>query len=201
MKIILLCEGDTEKVLKPALKRFMDDHAADAGTDRVGLDIRPFKGNPDCDQIRTRLELHAKKSDVLAVIALLDVYPHFKSAVEVKAFMRNCVKNSEFADRFHPHAAQYEFEAWLLPFWGDLCRRLKVDAKPPGADPEKVDDQKPPSHHLKDLYRKARSRGYEKVIEAGKILGRHRIEDAAKECLELSRLLDTLVNVCKQASK
>ncbi len=55
-----------------------------------------------------------------AVIALTDVYTgtaDFKDAADAKQKMRAWVGPEQ---RFYPHAAQHDFEAWLLPFWSDI---------------------------------------------------------------------------------
>jgi hypothetical protein len=54
------------------------------------------------------------------VIALTDVYTgtdDFLDAADAKQKMRAWVGKN---DRFHPHVAQHDFEAWLLPFWTDI---------------------------------------------------------------------------------
>jgi hypothetical protein len=51
-----------------------------------------------------------------AVITLTDVYTganEFKDAADAKDKMRQWVGVN---DKFYPHAAQHDFEAWLLPF-------------------------------------------------------------------------------------
>lgn len=203
MRIVLLCEGKTEVALKDALKRFLDEHCRQAGWPKVGLDIKPFNGPAvDCKEIADRLERYASRDDVLAVVALTDVHPKFSQAADAKKHLNDCVKDSTFKSKFFAHVAQYDFEAWLLPFWDRICKRLKVNAKCPGANPEQVDNEKPPSAHLKELYQRARNprRSYEKGTEPAKILRSVRIEEAAEKCHELKSLLDTLVTVCKQAS-
>lgn len=198
MRIVLLCEGKTEAAIKNALKEFLDSRCAEAGSQRVGLDVKPFNGPAwDCEEVFDRLSIHGRRDDVVGVIALTDVYPKFDDATAAKKHLEDCVKDSPFRGKFRAHAAQYELEAWLLPFWDRICRRLGVNAKPPGANPEEVNNQKPPSRHLRELYAKAR-RGYEKPIEARNILLGQRIEDAAEKCPQLRELLDTLVSLTTQ---
>jgi len=194
MKIVLLCEGDTELALKGALKPFLDTWCDERGLRRVKIDVKPFDHSLNCKEIQRHLARHGRDSEVV-VIGLADVYPKFRGAAQVKEFLANCVRDSEFKDKFFPHAAQYEFEAWLLPFWDSICKRLGIKAKRPGANPEMVDDQKPPSKHLRELYAKA-GRRYEKVTEAVKILKGRPIEEAAEQCPQLQELLDTLVKLC-----
>ena len=197
MRIVLLCEGKTERAFKVALKGFLDRHCEEEQHPRVGLDAIELKGPRawDCERIVDRLEMNAPKSDVLGVVGLVDVYPRFSDAKEAREYLRNCVKNSDLKGRFHAHAAQHDVEAWLLPFWNDICRRLSVSAKMPRANPEDVNNGKPPSKHLAELYSRAR-RTYEKVIEAPRILKGHQIEEAATKCPELQSLLNTLKVLC-----
>ncbi len=195
MRIVLLCEGKSEIALGSALKRFLDEHCDKVNQPKVKLDVKPFERTPNCPELKRRLEHHASNPEVLGVIGLVDVYPQFRDAEKAKAFLSGCVKDSPFAPKFRAHAAQMELEAWLLPFWSDIARRLKVNAKPPGAAPEQVDNQKPPSHHLKELYRRAK-KSYEKPLDAAKIFSRHHIKEAAETCPELHSLLDTLIKLC-----
>ena len=56
------------------------------------------------------------------MIALTDVYTgnrDFQDAEDAKEKMREWVGENP---RFFPHAAQFEFEAWLLPFWTTIQR-------------------------------------------------------------------------------
>lgn len=202
MRIVLLCEGKTEKAITGALKEFMDNHCNESGAQRVGLDIMPFGGRAvDCEEVTDRLNMHGKRDEVIGVIALTDVYPEFQDAKTAKKRLKECVKDSPFEHKFHAHAAQFELEAWLLPFWDDICRKLKLKgkAKPPGENPEQVNSQKPPSKHLKELYRRAKPRReYDKVLHAPKILKDGRIAVAAEKCHELGKLLKTLENLCEK---
>ena len=196
MRIVLLCEGTSELALKGALKTFLDEWCEQRGLKRVKIAIKPFEHSPNCKEIQRHLARHGQDPEVAGVIALTDVYPNFPNAGKAKDFLTGCAKDSPYKDIFVAHAAQYEFEAWLLPFWRDICGRLKVSAKEPGANYEQVDDQKPPSHHLKELYSRA-WRKYDKVAEATMILKRHPIEKAAESCPELQALLETLRKLCR----
>ena len=199
MKIVLLCEGRTEKALQKEFKRHLDAYAHMRNGPRVGLAVLPVEHRVDnCVELVRRLNHHAKQADVLGVVALADVYPCYTSAEEVKEALRRCVEGSPHQDRFHAHAAQFEVEAWLLPFWEDIAKRLEVKAKPPGAKPEEVDSEKPPSRHLKELFARAREK-YEKPIDAAKILN-GRIEKAAEHCPQLKSLLETLCRLCDAAA-
>ncbi|MFQ6133767.1 MAG: DUF4276 family protein, partial [Armatimonadota bacterium] len=147
--------------------------------------------------IGNQRKLHAvaqvalKGRQAACVVALRDVYPDFRSAGEAKQWIGRAIPDDA---RCHAHAAQYEFEAWLLPFWRDICEHLPLKAhpRPPGGQPEDEDLMRPPSHHLSELYRKA-GRFYDKPRDALAILCRNDITVAAEQCPELKSLLNTLL--------
>ena len=192
MTVILLVEGDTETALKAKLKAFLDERATAENKPKGALRTKDIITlNPAKLKGRVRLELRDPK--VTAVIGLIDVYPHFKSAAEAKQFLRQAVGDEP---RFHAHAAQYEVEAWLLPYWDFICQRLKVKRASPGSNPEQVDLEQPPSRHLAELYRIAKPpRKYIKPIEMAIILGHQDIHIAADQCPELKNLLNTLLTL------
>src|SRR5437879_3483322 len=118
-----------------------------------------------------------------AVIALTDVYTgqrDFDDANDAIRQMTQWVGNNS---RFHPHAAQYEFEAWLLPYWHVIQRLSGSDRAKPAEDPETVDHNKPPSRWITEAYRTGGKRdGYVKARDAVKILVGQDLEIAARYC-------------------
>ena len=148
MTIVLLVEGDTERALKDHLKAFLDQRADAEGKSRVRLETRPEVGHTK-GRFRNRVRLELDKPGVTAIVALIDVFPNYADASAAKADLAEKAGNA--AD-FHAHAAQYDVEAWLLPFWGDICRRVGVTQSAPGNNPEQVDQNTPPAYRLKELY-------------------------------------------------
>jgi Domain of unknown function (DUF4276) len=106
-----------------------------------------------------------------AVIALTDVYTgtdDFENAADAKAKMRQWVGAEP---RFHPHAAQYDFEAWLLPYWDDIKELAGHNKNAPTGQPESVNHNRPPSYHIKEIFRVGKCRGdYSKQRDANRIL-------------------------------
>lgn len=99
-------------------------------------------------------------------------------------------------DRFHPHAAQHDFEAWLLPFWSDI-QALAGHAKaaPPGP-PEAVNHNRPPSHHIREIFRIGSHRkAYVKSRDAARILRGKDLTEAANKCPELKAFLNTILTL------
>lgn len=190
MKIVLLVEGRTETAFKEALKGFLDTRATQEGRPKARLITKPLDTrllNPG--RVRDQVALSLRDEEVVCVVGLVDVYPRFRSAQEAKEFLRQAASGHP---KFHPHAAQFEVEAWLLPYWQEICRRLGVQRQPPGANPEQVNLQKPPSHHLAELYRLAK-RSYDKPRDAKAILNGKDLLAAANPCPEFKALLNTLL--------
>lgn len=161
------------------------------------LDAFPQDGRiPKGDRLRRIVEnLLRDGSD--AVIALTDVYtgtPDFTDAVDARAKMRSWVGAQ---DRFFPHAAQYDFEAWLLPYWPEIQRLAGHNrARPPGPA-EQVNHAKPPSKHIEELFRTGScNRNYVKDRDAQRILRRQNLTVAANECSELKAFLNTILKLC-----
>ena len=191
MTVVLLVEGATETALKRHLKRFLDQRAGQEGKPELALRTRSFRTRPTEEQFRKRVNLELRNDRVKAVIGLLDVYPDFASAREAKEFMRNAAGSDK---RFHAHAAQYDVEAWLLPYWETICHRIGVRRSRPGNSPEQVNGMTPPSKRLQALYQVAK-RKYKKPIEMNAILERQDLSVAARECKELRLLLNTLLEL------
>ena len=191
MTVILLVEGATETALKRHLKRFLDHRATTENKPRLALRTKSLRTVPSAVQFQKRVRLELGSKGVEAVVGLLDVYPKFESADEAKEFMR---KAAGFDERFFAHAAQYDVEAWLLPYWEFICHRIGVTRSRPGANPEQVNHMSPPSRRLEELYRIAK-RKYKKPLEMTAILERQDLSIAARECRELRLLLNTLLKI------
>ncbi len=192
MKIVLLVEGKTETAFRDKLKAFLDERCDRQGKSKISLRTKPMNSRLMNERrIGERVTMSLRAPDVACVIALVDVYPNFDSARAAKEFLRRAVGGEP---RFHAHAAQFDFEAWLLPYWDDICKRLKVEKQRPGANPEQVDHLKPPSRHLAELYRLAkRARSYDKARDGKAILRDKDLTVAASQCPELKGLLNTLL--------
>ncbi len=190
MRIVLLTEGKTETALTDVLRDFLNERASREGRPRIGLrtkrlDTRFLDLRRTSDEVVRSL----RDPEVVCVVGLVDVYPYFASAQEAKQFLRRAAAEEP---KFYAHAAQFETEAWLLPYWDEICRRLGVWRQPPGGNPEEVDLEHPPSRHLSDLFRLAR-RSYNKPADARAILERNGLVAAASQCPELRSFLNTLL--------
>lgn len=191
MRIVVLCDGKTEQVLRPALRGLL--HRRTSST-RVGIDTKTLGGSVARSKLPRILALEARRQDVIAVVGLTDVYPDFRSADEAKNSLRQLAAASPGVVKFRAHVAKFEVEAWLMPFWAEIAAGLKVQAKPPRGRPEEINDQDPPSKHLEALYRRAGT-AYQKPRDAAKWLTPDRLEIAAKQCPELKSFLNSLLEL------
>lgn len=72
--------------------------------------------------VHDQVAINLKYKEVRGVIALIDVVTsgvpqQFKDAQAAIDYLLSCHPADP---RYRAHAAQYEFEAWLLPFWDDI---------------------------------------------------------------------------------
>jgi hypothetical protein len=132
LTIVLLTGGLTETALNGHLRHFLDARAEATGRPKVALRTKNIM-TLNAGKLRGRIRLELAQPGVSAVVGLVDVYPRFDSAEAAKQFLRESAQNDP---RFFAHAAQYEVEAWLLPYWDDICRRLGIVRRrapgPPG---------------------------------------------------------------------
>ena len=195
MTIVLLIEGKTEEALLPAVRAFLR-HRLSGRMPR--LDPDPYDGRlGKGGRLRRDVERHLRTGED-AVIALTDVYTgsrDFEDAGDAKRKMREWVGPNE---RFFAHAAQYEFEAWLLPYWTYIQRLAGHNRRPPSAEPESVNHAKPPSAWISEIFETGKSRrSYSKVRDAGRILRDNDLTIAANACAELKEFLNTILRLCE----
>jgi hypothetical protein len=192
VSVVLLAEGRTEKVLAQHVKRFLDQRAVEEKRPKMMLISRDIM-NLNAGKLRGRIRRELGMDSVTAVVGLVDVYPHLASASEAKEFLREAAGGEK---RFFAHAAQWDVEAWLLPYWDAICARLGDRNHPaPGPHPEQVDHDYPPSRRLKDLYRTTKGWNYVKPQEFDAILRDKDLTIAAQRCPELKSFLNTLLKL------
>jgi len=197
MKIALLIEGQTERVFLPHLRRFLETKLAGR---MPRLDPAPYYGPiPKGERLRGDVDrlLRTGRPPADAVIALTDVYTgtgDFQDAEDAKTKMREWVGKN---DQFFPHAAQHDFEAWLLPFWGTIQRLAGHNMAAPGGPPEDVNLTRPPSVRIEQIFRAGTCRrDYVKPRDAERILRENDLLVAAAACPELRAFLNTILRLC-----
>lgn len=162
------------------------------------LDMFPYNGRiPLGDDLRRKVDtLLSGRQPSDAVIGLTDVYTgtnDFMNAADAKAKMRQWVNNNP---AFHPHVAQHDFEAWLLPYWKDIQRIAGHNRKAPTGLPEAVNHNRPPSYHIKEIFEIGTCRdSYSKPRDANRILRDNDLAVAAGQCPELRSFLNTILTL------
>ena len=198
MKIVILVEGKTETAFKPYLQKYLETRLHGA---MPKLKFIKYDGRiPSKDKLKRIVETNIREYSADHVIALTDVYtgtnpPDFKNAEDAKTKMRDWVGAD---DRFHPHAAQYEFEAWLLPYWETIQKLAGRNTTAPGGAPEAVNHGKPPSSRIVEIFETGNSpRGsYNKVRDAKSILEKNDLSIAINQCPELKSFINTILEAC-----
>lgn len=197
MKIALIVEGKTEKAFLPVLRDFLSSRLAGR---MPNIDAVPYDGRvPSGDKLkRVVINLLIGRRAADDVIALTDVYtgtrpPDFEDASDAKAKMRQWVGDEP---RFHPHAAQYDFEAWLLPYWPTIQRLAGHNRAAPASNPETVNHNNPPAHRIKEIFEIGRCRdSYVKPREALRILRENDLLVTIDRCKELKALVNTMLSL------
>ena len=107
--------------------------------------------------------------------------------------MRRWVGDDE---KFHPHAAQFDFEAWLLPYWTTIQRLAGHNKAAPTGNPESVNHNNPPAHRIKEIFEIGQCRAsYVKPRDAGRILRDNDLSEAVNQCSELKALVNTILKL------
>ena len=196
MKIAILMEGETERVFLPYLREFLTPRLSGK---MPRLISNKYDGRiPKQEKLKRVVEalLRGVDPDADHVIALTDVYTgtnDFHDAADAKQKMRSWVGPNE---RFHPHVAQYDFEAWLLSYWPDIQQLAKHNRKAPSGKPESVNHNHPPSYHIKEIFRTGQGpRHYTKTRDAKRILQGKDLSIAASACPEMRAFLNTILTL------
>lgn len=192
MKIAVLVEGKTEIAFIPTLRNFLKPRLQQMPR----LHPIPFDGRiPKGDKLKRRVENLLDTHN--AVIALTDVYTgttDFVDASDAKTKMAAWVGNNP---NFYPHAAQYDFESWLLPFWSTIQELAKHNKSAPPGQPEQVNHNNPPSYRIKEIFELGKSRdSYIKPRDAKRILEKNNLLVSAQACPELKAFLNTILSLC-----
>ena len=200
MRIALIVEGRTEAAFLPVLRKYLEVLLPNAMPT-----IKAITQNgrvPKEDALKRLVEnLLSGSASYNAVIALSDVYTSsnpatrdFTDAADAKQKMRKWVGDNP---KFFPHAAQYDFEAWLLPYWATIQELAGHNKNAPSGRPEDVNHDKSPAYHITEMFRLGKKRDYVKPREAKKILEKNNLSVAVSQCPELKSFINTILTLCE----
>jgi hypothetical protein len=192
-----MMEGQTEKVFLHYLREFLASRLEGA-MPKLCPDI--YDGRiPTHDKLKRKVDLLLSDSrrPADAVIALTDVYTgtnEFNDAGDAKNKMEQWVGQNP---RFYAHVAQYDFEAWLLPFWDNICELAGSNRSAPSQHPESVNHNNPPSRRVQEVFRTGtRRHAYVKTRDANRILRNKDLAIAARACPEMKLFLNRIFALC-----
>ena len=193
MKIIVLVEGRTEMAFKEALLKFLRSRLPNQ---MPKIEFQSYNGRiPTGEKLQRTINNYSQEAD--AVIALTDVYTgtnDFKDAADAKDKMQQWVGKN---DKFFPHVAQHDFEAWLLPYWNTIQKLAQHNLKAPVGAPETVNHSNPPAHRIKAIFEAGKCRdSYVKPRDAKRILKDKDLLLSANQCPELKAFLNTILTLC-----
>jgi hypothetical protein len=161
--------------------------------------IRKYDGRiPTGEKLKRVVQILLSSRTADHIIALTDVYtgsrpPDFLDAMDAKQKMRDWVGDEP---RFHPHVAQYDFEAWLLPYWKSIQKLAGHNKSAPSGAPETVNHNKPPAERIKEIFEIGRCRdSYVKPRDADRILRENDLSIAINKCPELKSFINTIIGV------
>jgi Domain of unknown function (DUF4276) len=195
-RIAIIVEGATESAFKKSLDNFLASRLAVRRKPRLRF-ISEDGRIPIGDRLR-RDVVRLLETDHDDVVALTDVYtgskpPEFVNAADAIAKMRQWVGPEP---RFHPHAAQHEFEAWLFPCWTQIQNLSGSNRQCPSQTPELVDHDKPPAAYLNEVFRTGKNkRSYSKIRDGMAILRGQDLAVSAVACPELRSFLNTILSL------
>ncbi len=193
MRIALLVEGKTELAFMPSLRGYLQTRLSKMPH------IHPISQDgriPKEDKLKKVVEnLLSGKDAYNFVIALTDVYTgteDFADALDAKTKMAQWTGNNP---RFYPHAAQYDFEAWLLPYWPTIQQLAGHNKNAPHGNPETINHGKSPAKHIEEIFRIGGRREYVKRRDAARILDGKDLANAVAECPELKAFINTFLTL------
>jgi len=203
MKFVLFVEGPTERLALPSfLKRWLDARL----NQPVGIQPVKFEGWPelvkDCPR---KARMYLNKGDIIAVIALLDLYgptlyPKNKcSASERYVWAKKKLEAQVGATKFRQFFAVHETEAWLLSDPSIFPSAIKKALPAKTNNPEDVDFDLPPSKLLEDLFWQKTGKTYKKITHGKEFFDKLDPNLAYQKCPRLKELLDELLKLAKEA--
>lgn len=204
MKFILFVEGYTEKALPKFLKKWLDSRLAKP----VGIKPVRFEGWPELVKDSPQKALMylngPDKDDIIAVIALIDLYgPTYPkeliTADERYDWSKKDLEKKVNHPKFHQFFAVHETEAWLLADPNLFPLEVKRALPAKAMNPETVNSTEPPAKLLEELYSLKTGRKYKKVTNGRELFGRLDPNVAYGKCPRLKELLDKMLELAGAA--
>lgn len=192
MKIILFVEGESDS---HGLQNLLRNEISLLRKNRHSLRIYSFMGKFNLLRkigYQTRRAIEEVNADI--VFALVDLYPGDIDPDALRRKLRSRAPR-EYRDRFHPHVAVHDLEAWILADPEPLRRMLKARSIRIYPNPERVDNQKPPKRHLEELFRRHLKRAYRATEDGPRLFAMIDSTVVANKCPNFKMLRDDLLRL------
>ena len=203
MRIKIFCEGQTEEGLRLLLGKAV-------AVPSCGIHIKTYEGVGALlrgldDAVESEL-----RSGARVVFCVVD-YHHYplpeitrnlpleRRLEAIKSDVLGKIDNSR-RSALRCHVIIHEVDAWILADEQVIAQRLKIKNIPSWQQPENVNDEKPPSKVLQELFR-TRSplkKRYSKYKDGVDMLEKVDWQKIYDKCPAFKQLVDDLRNCCKQ---
>jgi hypothetical protein len=203
MKFVLFCEGATEKgALPDFFRRWLNAKLP------VRVGIQPVHFNGWAEMVKdspTKARLHLRNADVIAVIALLDLYgptfyPDNCATVHERFNWAKTKLEKEVAQsRFRQYFAVHEIEAWILSDPNILPRDVQRKLPDKTKQPETVNFDEPPAYLLNRLYEETTGRSYKKRTYGEELFRKLDPQIVYDRCPYFKKLADELTELSRKA--
>ncbi len=202
MKYILFVEGHTEKkALHSFFKRWLDKKI----NPHQELDVVEFEGGPHLiKESPNRARLYLEQSEVMAVIALLDLYglnisypTGLTDAAGRYRWAKAYLEKKVDCPKFFQYFAVHEIEAWLLSDPRIFSNEIRSSFSKKIEHPEKVNFTEPPGKLLDRIYRQKTERGYKKITQGYQLFQKLDPFIAYNKCPYLKQMLDKMLDIAR----
>lgn len=201
MKFVLFCEGWTEKGALPEfLRRWLNSNLQE----RIGIQPVRFKGWSELvRESAVKAHLHLRHPDVIAVVALLDLYgPTFyptdrETVAERVEWAKVHLEEKVNHPRFRQHFAVHDIEAWILSQPEVLPSAVGKKLK--NVNPETVNFDNPPSRLLGRLYEEATGFAFKKRTYGEELFRKLDPRIVREKCPHFRKLADDLLDMARKA--
>ncbi len=203
MTFVLFCEGWTEKgALPDFLRRWLNCKLPQ----RVGIQPVRFNGWAEMDKdVAVKARLHLQRSDVIAVIGLLDLHgpsfylPEHASVKQRIDFAKQRIEAKVNNPQFRQYFAVHDIEAWILSQPALLPSAVRKKLPGTIADPEMVNFDEPPARLLNRCFREATQRNYKKVTYGAELFRDLDPCVVREKCPYFRQMADELVDLATKA--
>lgn len=204
MRFVFLVEGHTEKKCLPEFtRRWLDSRLPE----RVGITIVRHDGWAELlRDLPTKVPLHLRKDDVIAVVALLDlygptIYPGGLNALQRRDWARKHYEGLIDNPRFRLYFAVHETEAWILSDPDILPPEVRKGLPGKTKQPETVNFDEPPSKLLGRLYKEKLRTPYRKVIDGADLFKRLEPDAVQVRCPSFEQMMKELLALAVEHNK